>query len=1024
VSGRAPREASGELLDKQAHPDLSALVAAAPSSSEALRHALGVIAAATGWPVARALVPGPDGRLRTAGWHLADARYEPFRQVSEAVDADAGLPGKAWAEGGAMWVEDLTGEPAFLRRQAAAVCGLRAAALLPLEAGDERLGLVELFTPDVDVIRHPAARAALEGMIADTAASLVDKRRSEALSEGQARFRAVFDGPLGMATLDDEMRILDANPALGSLLDASPAELRGRAFVSLLRPADEGPSLQSWVEQLAAIGHALIEAQLQRADATPAPVAVRGWATEQGDDPVRWSVLVDPQTERRRSEESLNTRAARRGVAMELVRSITSEADLLRAVAESARGLVNAHLAAVALSGVDGTPFEVFVPAGVPDVEAARIGSRPLAAGVLSAMVLENRPLRIADVAAHPASAGLPEGHPAISSFLGLPLVAGGQTIGHLFVANRFDGQPFDRSDEDFLDDFAGAAAAAIAHVRTTAQARTATSRLRQLVRANLDLIQQARRDTLPRSAVELLRTVTDAEYAALILLDPADGSVRSFLHAGLTPPAAGRIGDFPAARGLFHAAMTAGRPMRLTDLRHHPTHGGFPAHHPVMRSFLSVPVSASGQSRGLLFCTNKRSLSDFTSEDEESALRIASAVATAVETQRDEGDSLLRNLAVASERLREEEARHWRFLGSLSHELRSSVGGILMSADLLSDPAFGALTEDKMRGVGGRIGTTARSVMELIDNLLDLSRIQAGRLEVRMQPVDVQPILAEVLAQLGPVALEAGVTLDAAPLSPSTPRILADPVRLRQVLVNLVGNAVKFTPRHGNVVVEVQGGEQDVCVAVSDTGVGIDPADLQRLFEPFERAQNAQAPGTGLGLAISRAIMELHGGRLEAESWPGVGSRFLATFRVARLPHYTAEVEQAVADEGPLVPGRGVVLLVEDDESSRESTISVLMAAGYRVHAVATRAAAVALIPTLAVDLVLLDVHLPDGDGLGVVAELRALAGSPGPRVVAFSADRIGNTEERARAVCDDFILKPLRPRELLRRVGELVRR
>src|SRR5262249_13540666 len=151
--------------------------------------------------------------------------------------------------------------------------------------------------------------------------------------------------------------------------------------------------------------------------------------------------------------------------------------------------------------------------------------------------------------------------------------------------------------------------------------------RLRQLVRANLDLIQQTRRDTLPRSAVELLRTVSDAEYAALLVVNP-DGSVRTFLHAGLTPPAAGRIGALPEARGLLHAAFTGARPPPPPHLRPHPPHGGSPPHHPVMRSFLSVPVVVADVTRGILFCTNKRSLSDFTTEDEESATRIAAAVA------------------------------------------------------------------------------------------------------------------------------------------------------------------------------------------------------------------------------------------------------------------------------------------------------------------------------------------------------------------------------------------------------------
>jgi len=1011
-SGESPRDA------------VLAAVQAAPGSEEALRAALDAIARETGWPVARLLVAGANGRLTDGAWHLADARFEPFQQVSAAVDPNTGLPATAWATGEPMWVDDLSAEPAFLRRQAAAVCGLRAGAVLPLTAGEERLGLLELFSTDVAAVEQPAVRQAMLALLADTAAALVDKRRGEEASAGQSRFRAVFDGPLGMVTLDAELRIVEANAALGSLLDVAPVELAGRRFLSMLRPVDDAAPLQGWADHLTATGHALTDAFLLRADGGQGRVAVRGWVAADAQGPVRYSALLDPQTERRRAEDAFNTRVARRRVALELVRSIGSEADLLRAVAESARGLVSAHLAAVALNGVDGTPFEVFVPAGVSDAEAARIGARPSAEGVLSALVLENRPLRIADVAAHPASVGLPEAHPAISSFLGLPLIAGGQTIGHLIVANRFDGQPFDQADEDILDDFAGVAASAIAHLRTMDQARSATTRLRQLVRANLDLIQQAHRGTLPRTAVELLRTVTDAEYAALLITDAETGAVSTFLQAGLTPPAAGRIGNVPEARGLLHAAMAAGRPMRLADLRHHPTHGGFPPHHPVMRSFLSVPVMVGGEPRGLLFSTNKRSLSDFTMEDEESAGRIAAAVSQAVEARRDEGDALLRNLAVASERLREEEARHWRFLGSLSHELRSSIGGILMSADLLTDPAFGSLAEDQVRAVSGRIAGSARSLMELIDNLLDLSRIQAGRLEVRMQPVDVEPIVHEVVAQLGPVAHDGEVALDVAPLPEHLSRTLADPVRLRQVVVNLVGNALKFTAPHGHVVVEVTGTEHDVAISVSDTGVGIDPADLSRLFEPFERAKDARAPGTGLGLAISRAIMELHGGRLEAESWPGVGSRFTATFRVARLPHYTAEVERAVADEGPLVTGRGTVLLVEDDESSRESTVSVLTAAGYHVVAARTRAEALAAVATCAADLVLLDVQLPDGDGLDIVPELRSLAGDPGPRVVAFSADRIGNTEERAREVCDDFVLKPLRPRELLRRVGELVRR
>jgi signal transduction histidine kinase/CheY-like chemotaxis protein len=866
-----------------------------------------------------------------------------------------------------------------------------------------------------------ACRAEVERLVAVATAAIRHRMRAGRAGGEDSRFRAVIDGPMGMATFDERLTVVEANAALGALMGTDAAGLHGRDLAALVAAA-AAPAAESLRRQLDAGGPGLVDAPLAGEHGATPPVAIRAWAVHSGTPGLAWAALFDPQLERRRADEVFLARVARRGVALELIRSIRSEADLLRAVAEAARGLTGADLAAVSLNGVGGAPFEVFVPAGMSDAEVAGISHHPTGRGVLSAMVVENRPLRVDDAGQHPAAAGLPRGHPPVVAFLGLPLVAGAQTIGHLMVANRVAGRPLDQADEAFLADFAPIAADAIAHVRTAAQARNAAVRLRQLVVANLDLIRQTRPESLPRAAVELARTVTDAAHAALLLVDPESGEVQTFLHVGLTPAAAARIGHPPVGRGVLHAAMAAGRPMRLTDLRHHPTHAGFPAHHPVMRSFLSVPVTASGRTRGLLFCTDKRVVADFTGEDEEAVTRIAAAVGAALDTRSGEGDELLRNLATASERLREEEARHWRFLGSLSHELRSATGGILMSAELLADPAFGNLAEEQVRTVSGRISTTARSLMQLIDNLLDLSRIQAGRLEVRMQPVDVRPIVAEVLAELGPVADDAELTLDGPPPSEPPARILADPVRVRQVLVNLVNNAIKFTPAPGHVVVEVQAGDQDLVVAVSDTGTGIDPSDLERLFEPFERARDAQAPGTGLGLAISRAIMELHGGRLEAESWPGVGSRFTAAFRVARLPYYTPEIDEAVAAEGPLVMGRGSILLVEDDEASRESTVTVLNAAGYRVRAVSTRAEALAAMAGAAPDVVLLDVQLPDGDGLEIVADLRLLAGERGARIVAFSADRIGGTEERAMLVCDAFVLKPLRPRELLRRVGELV--
>jgi signal transduction histidine kinase len=437
------------------------------------------------------------------------------------------------------------------------------------------------------------------------------------------------------------------------------------------------------------------------------------------------------------------------------------------------------------------------------------------------------------------------------------------------------------------------------------------------------------------------------------------------------------------------------------------------------MASLLAVPLMVNRSPRGLLFCANHRD-GEFGEAEEAAAVEVARAVERAL--VRGEGDDteLLDQLTVVSRRLREQDATHWRFLGSMSHELRSSLSGIVMSAELLADPGLGVVGTDRAPELAERVGSVARHLMALVDDLLDLSRIQSRRLDVRLQPVDMAPLLRDVRATVGPLAADAGLTVDI-PGGEDLPRVLADPLRLRQVILNLLANAVKFTLAGGRAWVEMGVGEHDLTIAVCDTGTGIDESDLERIFEPFERVQGTTAPGTGLGLAIARAIVELHGGRLTVTSWPGVGSRFALTVRLARSPHLGPELEEALdehrADVGDEGRGRSV-LLVEDDETSRESTMTVLLAAGYAVEAVGSCAEAVLAVARGAHDLVLLDAQLPDGNGLDIVPRLRELTAGRPMRIVVFSADRMGDTEERAAASCDGFVLKPLRPRELLRRL------
>jgi CheY-like chemotaxis protein len=317
---------------------------------------------------------------------------------------------------------------------------------------------------------------------------------------------------------------------------------------------------------------------------------------------------------------------------------------------------------------------------------------------------------------------------------------------------------------------------------------------------------------------------------------------------------------------------------------------------------------------------------------------------------------------------------------------------------------------------VGRRIHSVAGNLLALVDNLLDLGRLEAGRLDVRLQPVDLSPLLDDVSAVIAPLADPAGVSVEWPPTA-GLPRVLADPIRVRQVLVNLLTNAVKFTPAGGRAWLEVEADPESVRLTVGDTGRGIPPTETERIFEPFERGEGVQGQGVGLGLAICRRIVDLHGSRLEVSSQPGAGSRFWFRLRRSREPLPPRLLRPAGGQTA--VAGRdgraASILVVEDDAASRQSISDVLSAAGYRVRAVATRGAALEAIGSTAPDAVVLDVQLPDGSGLEIIESLRAAVDRP-LAVLVLSADRIGDTAERAMAAgCDRFGLKPIAARELL---------
>jgi signal transduction histidine kinase len=212
-------------------------------------------------------------------------------------------------------------------------------------------------------------------------------------------------------------------------------------------------------------------------------------------------------------------------------------------------------------------------------------------------------------------------------------------------------------------------------------------------------------------------------------------------------------------------------------------------------------------------------------------------------------------------------------FLANVSHELRTPLTAILGFSDVLLNGLDGPLSADQLEDVR-TIDRSGRRLLELIDDLIDISRIETGRVELRLEPVDIEPLIAGVVEEVRSLAGEKGLALRLVARDlPAT--IAADEVRVREIVLNLLSNAVKFTPAGGSVRVAATGEPDRIRIIVEDTGIGIAADHQARVFDKFHRVAGPEYPGTGLGLAIAREFARLHGGDVTLESALGLGSRF-----------------------------------------------------------------------------------------------------------------------------------------------------
>ncbi|HEV8692301.1 MAG TPA: ATP-binding protein, partial [Ideonella sp.] len=382
------------------------------------------------------------------------------------------------------------------------------------------------------------------------------------------------------------------------------------------------------------------------------------------------------------------------------------------------------------------------------------------------------------------------------------------------------------------------------------------------------------------------------------------------------------------------------------------------------------------------------------------------------------------RELRQAKEVAESASAAKSEFLARMSHELRTPLNAVLGYTQILK--MDGNITGRQRAGLD-HIHSSGEHLLNLIVDILDLSRIEAGKIELLAAPVPLQALLHGVSDIVRLKAEEKGLAFNvlAAPGLPAA--VEADEKRLRQVLINLLGNAAKFTD-HGHVTLAVHAegeappGRVRLHFEVADSGVGIEPEALQRLFQPFEQAGSAhrRAAGTGLGLAISRQLVRLMGGDILVDSQPGEGSRFwfVLDFAVAEAPP-AAQAPAPVARryEGP----KRRVLVVDDVPANRLMLCELLQRLGFEADEAADGAQALERVRAAPPDLVLMDMRMPVMDGLEATARLRADASTRALPIVAVSAN--ASQEDRRRCLhqgANAFLAKPVDREQLIAVLSE----
>ncbi len=402
-----------------------------------------------------------------------------------------------------------------------------------------------------------------------------------------------------------------------------------------------------------------------------------------------------------------------------------------------------------------------------------------------------------------------------------------------------------------------------------TSDARSPAStqeRLERLVVTTSALIAEVSLEGVLQQVVQVAAELIGAHYAAIGVLAPDGRLLENFTTFGIDEELRKRLGEPPRGHGILGLVIREARPIRLPDLTQHPDSYGFPPNHPPMRTFLGVPIRGRRGVFGNLYLTEKVGGGVFSEEDEHVAVLLATSTAAAVENARLHEES-----ARFLEEVHQLQRNREQFFAMVNHELRNSLAAVHGWSEMLvrkKDP-------ETVPRAAFEVLDSAKQAVRLINDLLDLSRLDADRLKPVVRPIEPAAVARRSATRVTPAAESKHIAVDL-DISAALPSCATDASRLEQILTNLLGNAIQHAPESSSVRLGVGAGERTVIFTVEDQGPGIPAADVERIFDIYATKKEDSSQGVGLGLPLSRRLARLLGGEMRAEPADGRGGRFV----------------------------------------------------------------------------------------------------------------------------------------------------